>query len=104
MVGGVDEVATLGCLLELAREAGVEVRPIGSIASSDSLAPPASGVCRVRGAVWVLLSRQETPDLHTDVLARALREHAEPMLAERFLTPAVRARIFPEGEERGRST
>ena len=92
-----DDALVLESLIDLAREAAIEVRVIGAGPTADGLAPATSGVCRVRGRVWVLLSRRETPNLQIRALANALREHAAPLLEQRYLPPAVRACIFPEG-------
>jgi hypothetical protein len=81
-------------LLSLASAAGIVVRPLPA-AVSDAETPAASGVCRVRGALWVLLSRSDPVEAQIAVLARALREHAGASLEERWLPPAVRALLAP---------
>lgn len=81
-----DEI--LDFLVALAREADIDVRVLGRGAGSDL--PPESAVCRVRGSLWVVLSAADLPEQRIAVLARALREHAGPVLAGRYLPPAVR--------------
>ncbi len=83
----------LESLFELAREAGIEVRLVGSASGGEEGPAPSSGVCRVRGELWVVLARSEPPELQIDVLAAALRSHAAALIEERFLPPAVRARV-----------
>jgi len=81
-------------LLSLARECGLEVRVLGAAAGGtarEGETPPSSGVCRVRGAVWVMVSRQDPVDAQCELLAGALREHAASELDGRWLPPAIRA-------------
>ena len=59
----------------------------------DSDLPIASGVCRVRGSIWVILSTAESLEERSDVLVEALTAHAVSMLEDRYLPPAVRARL-----------
>ena len=54
-------------------------------------APPASAVCRVRGAVWVMLSGADPVAIQLSVLAQALRKEAPKLVEQKFLAPAVRA-------------
>lgn len=79
-----DEGELLEQLSALAREAGIEVRS----AREDELA---SGVCRVRGAVWVVLSASDPVAERVAVLARALCQHAAGFLERRYLPPAIRS-------------
>ncbi len=81
-------------LAELARDAGLEVRTADARAAQPEL-PPTSSVCRVRGVVWVILSSADPLDVQIDVLAGALRTHAAARLEDRYLPPAVRARLLP---------
>ena len=74
-------------LAELAQEAGFDVRVLARGPAEASLE---SAVCRVRGRLWVVLAQSDPPEQHIAVLARALREHAAPLLEDRFLPPAVR--------------
>jgi len=83
-------------LVELARAAGLEVREIRAAAAGEGEAAPASGSCRVRGRIWVLLARSDSEDQRIDVVARALTTHAREFLEARYLAPAVRARLGGE--------
>lgn len=78
-------------LVELASEAGLEVRETRAAAGEVS---PESSVCRVHGAVWVVLSSADPLERQLDVLAGALREHHSAWLERRFLPPALRERLF----------
>ena len=79
-------------LLALAVSAGFDVRrSSGKLRDSDL--PVASGVCRVRGAIWVVLPATESLEERSDVLVEALTAHAVPLLEDRYLPPAVRARL-----------
>jgi hypothetical protein len=77
----------LDALATLAGELDLEVR---RGASGDSAT---SGVCRLRGRVWVVLSAADPPARRIAVLAAALREHAGPACDARYLPPAVRAAL-----------
>jgi hypothetical protein len=87
----VEPSAILEVLLDLAREAGLEVRPVGRARLEPGESPPTSGVARVKGSLWVLLSSADPVAVQLDVLARALREHAAELIEARHLPPAVRA-------------
>ncbi|MFP8878355.1 MAG: hypothetical protein AAEJ52_15970 [Myxococcota bacterium] len=76
-------------LLALARSAGFDVRGV----DRNSDLPVASGVCRVRGSIWVILAATESLEERSEVLVEALRAHASSMLSDRYLPPAVRARL-----------
>lgn len=80
-------------LLALARSAGFEVRRSSGGAGRDSDLPIASGVCRVHGEIWVILSSTETLEERSDALVAALTAHASSLLEDRYLPPAVRARL-----------
>jgi hypothetical protein len=84
--------------IELANEAGLEVRVAGSRSRGDPELPTASGVCRVRDATWVVLSQSDSVDVQLDVLAGALRSYASELLEERYLPPAVRERLLAADE------
>lgn len=86
----------LSRLSELAREAGLEVRELRGTAEGQPA--PASGVCRVRGETWVLLSASDALEERVEVLARALKTHAAQFLESRYLPPAVRARLSERPE------
>jgi len=79
-----------GELLELARVAGFEVRCSSGNPAFDRDLPISSGVCRVRGSVWVVLASGEPFQDQNAVLASALRDHAASMLETRYLLPALR--------------
>lgn len=83
----------LEVLLDLARDAKLEVRPVSAGAGEDGLLPPTSAVCRVRGVVWVMLSSADPVSIQLRVLAEALRDHAAEISEGRFLPPAVRAAL-----------
>ncbi len=80
-------------LLTLARDAGFDVRRSSGKIGRDSDLPVASGVCRVRGSIWVILSQAESLEERSDVLIEALTVHASSLLEDRYLPPAVRARL-----------
>ena len=80
-----DEAQILEHLLELAGEAGMKVRAGGSGRLGDDLPPVASGVCRVRGELWVVLAEGDGLLIQIDTLANAL-------------PPAVRAFLDPLGD------
>ncbi len=80
-------------LLALARSAGFCVRRSSGTLGRDSDLPVASGVCRVRGSIWVILSATESLEERSDVLVEALNAHASSLLEDRYLPPAVRARL-----------
>jgi hypothetical protein len=50
----------------------------------------ASGVCRVRGELWVVLSGSDPPEARAAVLAGALRAQRGDWLESRYLAPALR--------------
>ena len=85
----------LEALLDVAREAGLEVRPVRSSALEPGEAQPASAVCRVKGRVWVMLSSVDPVAIQLDVLAGALREHARDVIERRHFAPAVRRFLDP---------
>lgn len=89
----VDPAQQLEALLELADAAGIEVHSLGSGAGAAGELPPTSAVCRVRDAVWVVLCAGDPVERHIDVLSAALREHAADFLEQRFIPPALRARL-----------
>ncbi len=80
-------------LLALARSAGFDLRKSSGKVGRDSDLPVASGVCRVRGSIWVVLSASESVEERSDVLVEALTSHASSLLEDRYLPPAVRARL-----------
>ena len=92
----------LGCLLDLAREAGLEVRALPARGVAEADLPARSGVCRVRGRLLVLLSAADSVEDRIDALVHALRSAGPDALEGRWIPPAVRERI--EGTARGRPT
>jgi len=92
------EAEILEALLELADAAGMQVRVAGRGSGGSDTPPIASGICRVRDRIWVVLSGEEPVDSQVEVLARALQSHAGSWLDERYLPPAVRARIDAEAD------
>ena len=80
----------MDALLALAKEAGLEVR---MASGSPGEGPPPSGVCRVRGEVWVVLSSIDPVEVQLDVLSDVLRTHYGDFIESRYLSPAVRARL-----------
>ncbi|MCP4005496.1 MAG: hypothetical protein GY725_14990 [bacterium] len=93
-----DEAELLSSLSDLAGCAGIEVRSVDDTSAGEL--PPSSGVCRVQGAVWVLLARADPLDRRTEVLALALREHAAEWMEAHFIAPALREVIDAAGEFR----
>jgi len=81
----------LETLLELARDAGLRVRGVGRRGLEAGETVPTSGVVRLKGEIWVLLSETDPVAIQLDVLAGALRTHAAEFVAGRYLPPAVRA-------------
>ena len=77
----------LEALLAFAREVELEVR---RVAAGDSAT---SGVCRLRGRVFVMLAAGDPAERQLAVLARALREHRADACEARYLPPAVRAAL-----------
>ncbi len=84
-------------LLELAYEAGFEVRIAGRDARGAGDLPLASGVCRVKGVLWIVLSGDEPVGRQIRVLGRALALNAAALVEDRFLPPAVREAIDDPG-------
>jgi len=76
-------------LLDLAEEIGLEVRVVGG-PRADGEPAPASAVCRVKGRVWVVLSRDDASATQIGVLARALVAQPDAGLEAPWLPPAVR--------------
>lgn len=90
--------ALLRELCELAREAGLEVRALGGKSGGEGEPAASSGVCRVRGEVWVVLSAADSLERRIAVVATALREFAAEWLETRYLPPALRARLAAPDE------
>lgn len=81
----------LEALLDVAARAGLEVRPVGGAGLEPGEPPPGSGVVRLKGRVWVMLSSADPVAIQLEVLARALREHAGDWIDDHHLPPAVRS-------------
>jgi hypothetical protein len=90
----VEPSAILEALLEVAREAGLEVRAVER--GEPDLPQPGSGVVKLKGRVFVMLSSVDPVAIQLEVLAAALREHAAGAIADRHLPPALRALLEPE--------
>jgi hypothetical protein len=94
----VEGQALLDYLVELAQEAGVHVRVIPYSSAMVDL-PPRSGICRIRGAPWLLLASGESLEDRIEAAATAVRTHAPGALEGRYLPPAVRERLVsPRGD------
>jgi len=91
----VSPAEVLETLLALCREAGLEVRQLSPPkAPVDSGEPAArSGVCRVRGALWLVLSGSDGLEERIAAAAEALRRFAPDFVENRYLPPAVRQRL-----------
>jgi len=96
----VEGQALLEFLVELAREAGVQVRAIPRSAAEVDPAPR-SGICRIRGSPWLLLASGEPLEDRIEAAAAAVRTHAPGALEGRYLPPAVRDRLNSPRERRG---
>ena len=90
-----EKTEILEALLELVRDAGLEIRSVGARANREwgGELPPASAVCRVKDAVWVVLSAADPPEAQISVLAQALSEHAGDRGTPRALQPVARAAV-----------
>lgn len=80
----------LDALVALAQEAGIAVR-VAKDGESDL--QPRSGLCRVRGSLWLVLAASEPLEARIDAVVAALHSHGAALLEERFLPPAVRERL-----------
>ncbi len=80
---------------ELALAAGLTLRTHRGGAAERRVA---SGVCRVRGEIWIVLAADDPLAERIEVVAEALRVHAADYLESRYLPPAVRQRLG-SGEE-----
>jgi hypothetical protein len=91
-------------LVDLARDAGLEVREIRGSGVGEGDPQTTSGTCRVKGRIWVLLAASDSLDERIDVLGRALATHAQEFLESRYLAPAVRERLGTRpGADSGRA-
>lgn len=83
----------LDCLVDLARESGLEVRALAARGAAESDLPARSGVCRVHGRLLVLLSAADSVEDRIDALLHALRSAGPEALEGRWIPPAVRERL-----------
>ncbi len=86
----------MAALLDLARDAQLEVRRVAPAGVDLEEPAPTSAVCRVRGRVWVVLSAADPVAIQLGVLGAALRDHASELVEARFVAPAVRAFLEPD--------
>src|SRR5262249_2232211 len=94
--GGVSPADVLDALVARWREAGLEVRRVRGIPEAPGEPPARSGLCRVRGAPWLVLSDADGLDERIAAAADALRRSAPDLVAARYLPPAVRERLADE--------
>jgi hypothetical protein len=87
----------LDCLLDLAREAGIALRPLSARGAAEGDLPVRSGVCRVRGQLLVMLAASDSVEDRIDVLLHALRSAGPAVLEGRWIPPAVRERLEGPG-------
>ena len=85
-----DPAEVLAFLVELSREAGLQVRSAGA---SPAEPPLRSGVCRLRDGIFVILAAGDPVEDRIAALTQALREHRPAALEGRYLPPAVRERL-----------
>ena len=83
----------LEALIVLCRDAGLEVRRVRGSAEAASELTARSGVCRVRGALWLVLTDADGVEERIGAAADALRAHAPDFVEGRYLPPAVRQRL-----------
>jgi hypothetical protein len=91
----VEGAALLVELVQLARNAGIEVREIasGRAGDRDPDAIARSGACRVRDRVFALLAPGDSMEDRIAVVAAALAMLGADWLESQYLPPALRARI-----------
>jgi hypothetical protein len=83
----------LHAMADVAEAAGLEVRGVGRGAVTDGGPAAESGIVRLRSRVIVMLSPNDPLDRRIDVLAEALRTHADTWLEAHFIAPAIRSRL-----------
>jgi hypothetical protein len=83
-------------LVGLAEEVGLRIRRIRGAPAGDGETAVASGVVRVRGEVWVVLSEADSLEERVSTVAAALGREASARLEGRYLTPVLRDRIQRE--------
>jgi hypothetical protein len=89
----VEPSEVLEFLIDLSRETGLEVRRVPARLTSESEQPARSGVCRVRGRLFVLLAAADSVEDRIAALASGLRALEPSVLEGRWLPPAVRERL-----------
>jgi len=92
----VNQAEILLQLVELAEAAGLRVRPIRGTSSAEGEPAARSGLCRVRGELWIVLASHDSFEERIAVVAEALRREASEWLQSRYLPPALRARLYSE--------
>lgn len=92
----------LDCLVDLAREAGLEVRRLPARAGSETESPPRSGVCRLRGRLLVLLASGDSVEDRIDAVVHGLRSLDPALLEGRWIPPAIRDRLERAEPDRSR--
>ena len=75
----------------------MRVDRLASRGLEDGMTPPGSARCRLRGETWVMLAPGDPAARWIEVLGEGLREVAGDDLEARYLAPALRDAIFPEG-------
>lgn len=93
-----NQAEVLQRLMELAEAAGLRVRPIRGTSGAEGEPAAASGLCRVRGELWIVLSNNDSLEDRVAVVAGALRSEASEWLQGRYLPPALRARLYREND------
>jgi hypothetical protein len=83
----------LEALLGLCREAGLEVRRVRGGGEAAGEPAARSGVCRVRGALWLVLCEADGLEERIEAAADALRRFAPDLVEGRYLPPAIRQRL-----------
>jgi len=78
----------LEALVALAKEAGIQVR-----AARPDEPILESALCRLRGALWLVLLPSDPLQHQIDLVAATLRTHAAELLESRWIAPELRARI-----------
>ena len=92
-----DAPEILEALFELADEVGLEVRALRGAHPPDSEFASTSACVRVKGKTWVVLSPNDPVDLHISILSDVLKSEAGAELEGRFLPPALRQLLEPDG-------
>jgi hypothetical protein len=98
----VERGALLDALVDLAREAGVQVRRLGAGPGEAGVAAR-SGACRIRGAPWLLLAPDDPLEDRIAAAAEALAGLGEDWREGRFLPPAVREAVEAAAQRAGGS-